>query len=155
MEDYIQLQIPFLKSQLQKISVIIQSLTQYKNKDKLFKASEFLELITQIKNFQNPEDSMEDLSLFQNQQQQINLTLENLVNIGILQPKQQNFKNIALTLSKLAELDKQKYILFRGLVDSHLEIMKIQDINAQSKLLALTAQSWASVWRLYISLLDI
>ncbi|CDW81058.1 tldc domain-containing protein [Stylonychia lemnae] len=138
MEDYIQLKIPMLKNLLERIQVIIQSLTQYQNKDKMFKASDFLDLITQINKFQNPEQSVNDLSLFHNELQSRMSTLENLENIQILQPIQQNDKYAADLLQMLSEPDKPKY--YRRLVDFHIETLRNQQIKGICKLLPLNGQ---------------
>ncbi|CDW88984.1 tldc domain-containing protein [Stylonychia lemnae] len=134
LEDYIEHKIPSLKSLLEKIQVLIHSLQQYQNKDKMFGASEFVDMMTQINKYLG--QSLEEKSLFHFENQQNyykNSKLENLEFIQILnKPKIPDLTQLIL------EKDKVKH--FRGLVDYHLETLKNQQINGlplngQTKLL--------------------
>ncbi|CDW89882.1 tldc domain-containing protein [Stylonychia lemnae] len=63
LENYIEQKIPSLKILLEKIQVLIQNLQQYQSKDKMFGASEFLDMITQINKYLDPDQSLEGKSL--------------------------------------------------------------------------------------------
>ncbi|CDW90235.1 tripartite motif-containing protein 34 [Stylonychia lemnae] len=114
-EDYIQHKYPILQNLLERIQVIIKSLSSYQNKDKMLKASEFLDLVTQINKFQSSDQPLEELSLFHNELQTKMSTFENLENIQINMPMQPNEKSVAELCKIISEKDKPKN--FRGLVD--------------------------------------
>ncbi|CDW81360.1 tldc domain-containing protein [Stylonychia lemnae] len=102
LEDYIQLIIPSLQNELEMIQVLLKNLQQYQ--DKIFGATQFIKMMTQMRKYLSSEQSLEMNKLFNFENNQIQFQhseLQKHETIQILNSKQ-NQEDI-----KIIELEKQ------------------------------------------------
>ncbi|CDW83367.1 tldc domain-containing protein [Stylonychia lemnae] len=146
LEDHIHLKIPLLKNLIERIQLLIRSLQQYQSKDKMFKAGEFFDLMNKINEYLGSNQRKQGKSLFNIGEWQLNdLRTENLENLQILIQKQKleeqkNKQEVEIQKQEVVQ-DNPNNLIFRRMVDYHLESLKYPELKGFYKLLPLIGQS--------------
>ncbi|CDW83874.1 UNKNOWN [Stylonychia lemnae] len=84
------------------------------------------------------QDSFQLINKHQNDEEQKQVPAQNEQEI---KAKEQKDREVAMTLEKIVQQDRPKYLEFRRLVDYHLESLKYQEMKDKPKLLPITGQT--------------